>query len=396
MVQIGALALLWHIASIEHRLRRPRHAALPIALLFLMLAVPLVQLVPLPAPVWSALPARETARAVYAQIGLADAWRPLSLHPAGTVHAALALLPGIALFFATLFLPTRVRRYLIFALLSVALVSALIGLLQKSGLFALYGAAARDSASGLFVNRNHQASFLLAAMPLAAAAARGLKGARLAAASLAVMLILVFAGGVVTTMSRFGLLALAPTLLVTILILGPFRWTRPRTAGAILVSALATALALQSSAVRAAAARLGGVAEERLEDWPSVLEAAWSYWPVGSGLGSFRHVYPAAEPFANLSPAELNNAHNDYLELVLETGIAAPVLLAGFLGFILLAAAHLTGTKGEERAQGTAALAAILLILLHSAVDYPLRMLSVAALFGFLCGLIVPAAEKRR
>ena len=42
---------------------------------------------------------------------------------------------------------------------------------------------------------------------------------------------------------------------------------------------------------------------------------------------------------------------------------------------------------------GIAALGAVLIILLHSLVDYPLRMLSLGALFGFVCAIMLVPSE---
>jgi hypothetical protein len=45
---------------------------------------------------------------------------------------------------------------------------------------------------------------------------------------------------------------------------------------------------------------------------------------------------------------------------------------------------------------GVAALGAIVVVLLHSIFDYPLRMLSIMALFGLLWGLLVAASGPLR
>jgi hypothetical protein len=48
---------------------------------------------------------------------------------------------------------------------------------------------------------------------------------------------------------------------------------------------------------------------------------------------------------------------------------------------------------GEARL-GAAALAGILLLLLHSASEYPLRIVSIMGTFGFLSGLLVVSAGR--
>ncbi len=61
-------------------------------------------------------------------------------------------------------------------------------------------------------------------------------------------------------------------------------------------------------------------------------EAAQSYLPVGSGLGSFDPVYRSVEPLERLDATFFNQAHNDYLEIWLETGwIGAGLTVFGIL-----------------------------------------------------------------
>ena len=60
--------------------------------------------------------------------------------------------------------------------------------------------------------------------------------------------------------------------------------------------------------------------ELRFDTWPQVLAAASDYLPFGSGVGTFQPVYQSVEPLSMLQSAFWNHAHNDYLELWLETG----------------------------------------------------------------------------
>src|SRR5690606_11567377 len=58
------------------------------------------------------------------------------------------------------------------------------------------------------------------------------------------------------------------------------------------------------------------------------------HWLLGTGLGTFMMIYPAYEARENIMRTFVNHAHNDYLEIVLETGISGAVLIAFF--FLLI------------------------------------------------------------
>jgi O-antigen ligase len=141
--------------------------------------------------------------------------------------------------------------------------------------------------------------------------------------------------------------------------------------------------------------------EPRFEGWPIVLHAAQSFLPLGSGVGSFSAVYGGVEPLTQVSPIYFNHAHNDYLELWLETGLAGAVLFAVFAGWFAWRAALIWRRRIAAGGSGMAAACTLLvaLLLAHSTVDYPLRTETIAVLFAFACGAIAawrPDAEPPR
>jgi len=93
--------------------------------------------------------------------------------------------------------------------------------------------------------------------------------------------------------------------------------------------------------------------------------------------------------------AYANHAHNDYVELWLETGWAG----AGLFGLFLLwwALTTVRVLRSPDDAQGAFALAGavvVALLLAHSFADYPLRAPALSTLFAFACGLMVPASRR--
>jgi O-antigen ligase len=115
----------------------------------------------------------------------------------------------------------------------------------------------------------------------------------------------------------------------------------------------------------------------------------------GWGLGTFPTVYPSYRSFyTNLF---VNEAHNDYAQLLVETGLLGFGLMLWFL-VRLYRCGLPTSRRWEFQWDGAVSLAALLGctgILLHSFVDFNLQIPANAALFYVLCGLAAsrPSAE---
>jgi O-antigen ligase len=92
-----------------------------------------------------------------------------------------------------------------------------------------------------------------------------------------------------------------------------------------------------------------------------------------------------------VSSIYFNHAHNDYLELWLETGIVGASVFAAFAAWLVLRLVAVwipcVGRR-PATALSVAASLSIILLLAHSIVDYPLRTESLAVLFAFACGAL--------
>src|SRR3546814_14207683 len=88
-----------------------------------------------------------------------------------------------------------------------------------------------------------------------------------------------------------------------------------------------------SSVVTNALARFSDVAENgRGEIWHNSWPLVGQYFPWGSGLGSFVSAYAAREPLDQVSVYYVNSPHNEYLGLLIETGVPGLFVLALFAG----------------------------------------------------------------
>lgn len=380
----------------------PQNMAIPAILAGLIMALPLIQLLPLPPSIWEALPGRERAAAIFATQGWGDRWMPLSLDPDATKRAALSLLPGLAMFFGTSLLSGEDRIRLAAILLAFALFGAGLGALQVAtgGEMTPFDSVHRGHALGLFTNRNHQAIFLLIALLVGAAIMpdgrrdrRHQAEQRWIAAGVGCLLI----AGVLATKSRSGATLLLATLPVAAILFGvlQLRWKSVGALGA--AGALLLIVFNVSSTAQDLLARFQSPDDDRTTFWANTILAIKQHSLRGSGFGTFPTIYRTVEPLGDLTSGYVNHAHCDYLELLLEGGLPAMGLVALGLGWIIWRAGKLlrAGRASSNGKLAMAALFGLLVLLLHSVVDYPLRMLSLEAVFGFLCALLLPPARER-
>jgi hypothetical protein len=105
-------------------------------------------------------------------------------------------------------------------------------------------------------------------------------------------------------------------------------------------------------------------------------------WLWGTGFGTFDLVYPFYETRDMVHVQYVNHAHNDFLELFLEGGLAAAVLLLVYAAAVAVRASRIARHPLQRLA-----LLSIVVILLHSLVDYPLRTMAIAMTFAFFNAL---------
>jgi hypothetical protein len=83
------------------------------------------------------------------------------------------------------------------------------------------------------------------------------------------------------------------------------------------------------------------------------------------------------------------------LELWLNGGVPAIILIIGFLTWFAVSTFRVwsngqTQASVLELALAQAASIVVVLLLLHSVVDYPLRMPALSVLFAFSCAYLIP------
>lgn len=396
---VGVLLLaasIWRGALAERRqLPTPL-----LSLLILLVAVPLLQVLPLPPAIWTMLPGREAAVETLAVAGLTPGWAPLSLDPAKTFDAVLWLMAPAAIFLAVSSMSQRRRLLLVGLVLGLVLVGLAYGGFQVS---ALTGVATAEGTLpvGFFSNRNHQGIAMAVAIPFVAAAASviGADPLKRQFANIAyAILTAVFVVGALVTQSRAGFVLAAGAVIISVAIFWAAYERRERSLqGAITIGSLTALLAIALPlGIFAVLDRFRPVdeVEGRFAMWPAIIEAGAHLNPAGSGIGTFDSIYRAGEPLRLFGENYVNHAHNDYLELWMETGLLFPLLFMVFAALVVKASWEAWARSDDRYAPVTrAAGAVVVLLLLHSVVDYPLRVQALACIFALAAALLLTPAR---
>jgi O-antigen ligase len=400
LLQLAALPLigwsLWHLIQPGAApLARSIRAVL--ALLGLLVTIALIQLIPLPPAIWAALPGRGPVVEGYRLLGVPLPWLPLTLAPENARASLLWLLPAIAILLATVITGAFRGRGIGWAIVAVTLASVSIGALQLIGGESayLYKITNQGVAVGFFANANHNATLLLVCIPfLAALQATLLKRSTLSRSAAAIRLLVgtgyaVILVGLLTNGSLAGLGLGVPVAMVTWLSFGRLRPALRR--GLLIATGMLSAAAITFIAISPSNNLFGtqrdNVEQSRQTSFALTLRAAREYLPVGSGIGSFQQVYHTQEPLTTVTATYMNHAHSDWIELLLETGLAGPLLAAAFLIWWGLRV-RATWQADEREPFAQAAAIASAAIMLHSIVDYPLRTAALSAVFAACVGLL--------
>lgn len=368
-------------------------------LLVAALLLVLIQLVPLPPPLWQALPGRTPFVRAALVTGEVQPWRSLAIIPYAAINAASSLVVPFTALLLLAGLNDRERRVIPGAILILVFAEALVGLIQLSGVH-LNNPFANDTVgevSGTFANRNHFAVLLaigcLIAPVWAFPEGRLVRWRGIVAAGLVLLFTLAILGsGSRAGMAVGGLAVGASILLVWQELRGAFaqapRWVLPIVLasgiGTISLGVLVSVVAGRAQSItRAFDADVGS--DMRSRALPTVLKMVGEYFPAGSGLGGFDPLFRLHEPFHLLKFTYFNHAHNDFLEIVLDSGLPGLILLSAALSWWGWASWRAWRTKAKRDLLPRLGSMTLLIVLLASLVDYPART-------PIMMGIVVLAA----
>lgn len=398
IVPLRTLSAMFLIPAFYYLTREGLKQEVALVSLFSMFLILMgLQLVPLPPELWHALPGRNGIEQLDGALGNADLWRPLSMAPLRTWNAFGSLvLPAAGLLLAIALRANT--RFLLQIIAGLGVFNAALGLLQvisgRSSPLYFYELTNWGSAVGIFANENHSAVF--AACSLLVVARLGLEARNrhfanwskisYPAAFFFIVLIALISG------SRAGFVACLGAVLVSALMVGLSprrrsgkvasglfeRWGEKRPYMVVLLPLIVLLLTVLAFVALGRAPAFSDIlardsfADLRWSILPVIFDMIATHWLVGSGFGSFEQVYQVYEPSSILMPRYVNQAHNDWAQLVIEGGVFAGTLLAGLGLWVVKAIAELFYSQ-KAYASGLFWVSIFSIIGAASLVDYPMR-----------------------
>jgi O-antigen ligase len=292
----------------------------------------------------------------------------------------------------------RVRKKFAFALMAFGAIYAFFALAQElipnGKIFWFYTPRFHAAIYGSYVNHNHYAGLMemLVPVPLVVSMGQLVSGGKRALVAFCVVLM---ASTIFLSRSRGGMIAFVlEVVLFAVLTLIQRRNSRVAF-GLLAVSVLVLGF-LFFIGKEQVLGRLGDLAPGIR--WNMTMDSLkmFSHRPIlGWGLGTFPTVYPSYRSFyTNLF---INEAHNDYAQLLVETGLLGFLLMLWFLSCLYRRGLP-TSRRWEFKWDGALSLAALLGctgILFHSFVDFNLQIPANAAFFYVLAALAASELSSR-
>ena len=413
--------------------RQTRIALLAVAA---VAAAAAIQLIPLPAGMLARLSPSthgflnsfDFAYALGAETG--QAWHPLSLSPRATA-IALGMLAAFTLFLAgmTRALSSSRVRTLASLIVAFGVALALVGIVQKAAIgdhawagMKIYGfwkpANLLSTPYGPFVNKNHFAGWMLMGLPLALGLAMGraehamrhVRGGWRSAAvwlsspeggrlQLALLAVFIMAASILMTRSRSGVVCLAFSMVLSSIAVrrrfGSVRagWTALGSLAALFL----VVFALAGADLTARIANHIDAVELRRNIWADSARIIRDFPVAGTGLNTFGTAMISYQ--TSQQDQHFQEAHNDYLQVVVEGGLL--VALPAFAALLLLIRAIWRRFEAADDDPQTywirtGAVIGLATIALQASVEFSLQMPGNAALFVVLLAIALHQPSSRR
>ncbi len=334
--------------------------------------------------------------------------RTISVEPFATSIAAVQIF-SLLLFFAAMLVfvdrAKRLRRLTGFLTIfgsAYAFFAILQSVLSPDAIFGIYKPAFSHP-FGTFVNRNDYAAMMVMFMSLplgmvfTGAIARdkrllyliavGLMGTSLllsqSRGGLITFIIEVLFLVILTTHQRGKqklLLRLALSVLLLLAAVG----------GAFFVGGETSLVRFSSDAIKAEAPT---ETTNRFHIWSTTTRMIAENMPLGVGLGAFPAVYPRYDTASGYERVE--QAHNDYLQLISDAGAVGAALGIVFLFLLIKQGKNVSGIDNLlRRAIAAGSLAGVIAVLVHSAFDFVLHITAVSLLFLMLLSILIASCRK--
>lgn len=439
------LLLVWCVkAALEGEVRLP---SLPFLVpLLAFLGIVLFQLIPLPPAVLSVLspathefygwtlaggPAAFPDSGGAAAGGPGPGWMPLSLYPHATARDLLKLLLylGVFLIAVTQVSSREDLRFYLGALVLFGFAFSFFAIIQKltwnEKAFWFIHLRPGRSAFGPYINRNHFAGYVEMIIPLVIgmalsgrAAMRTLRGGgggsvpsfpgegppdqgRLVSF---MFLGTVMSAALFLSLSRGGMVSLLAAIVVFGVLLRAKKVPGLKvllTVGSFIFAVLLFSIWVDYHAVSMRVASLFGAISEvlageaRPKVWRDGLSMVWRFPVFGVGLGAFPVSYPF---FQTVGPGVFfTHAENDYLQLLIETGLAGALAAAAGLTLFAVHVLRRFAALRDPRMIALAAggVASVAALAVHGTVDFNLHIPANALHVVIVMGLLLVMVHLR-
>lgn len=384
------------------------------AILIFIVLSPLIYLIPIPQGIWETLPGHPAYIEPLNWLLKHDQtpWLSLSIVPLKTLHAFIALIPLVAIFLATASLSSKKQLRLAYVFLGIAAIQAIIGLIQygnPTATWLFFEFTNEGNAQGTYLNRDHFSALMHISLPMAIGLVacnigrkeKESRGANTVSLllnkvlifSVAVMLILL--GGVFSR-SRAGVFLIIVAIILSLALFSKHIGGR-RSAGlaaTIGTLGLGSAISIGLIPVLNRFIVISPMEDLRWTLFADAISGIKTFFPFGSGPGTFQDVYRTLQPVERLN--FVNHVHNDYLELIFEMGVIGILLL------ILLLVSYIRGwvnmknySWGNYRFIKVAAGIGLFLMSLHSLVDFNMHTPANAVFISVLLALFLSTQKNK-
>ena len=316
---------------------------------------------------------------------------------------------------------SRLRKAVLLTVIFGSLM-AFFGILQRlanpDGIYGMRGTP-QAIPFGSFVNQHHFAAFMQMTGGITLGLLFGKKTGRDKKILLAIAIVIMGVAAVLTS-SRGGLLGFASVFaFVALLSLLSGRWTgsKKHRSGSDALSTMQRNIAVAAAGAALLIVVFGvvlliggndallrgiGVANDntdissgRAHFWPIAIQIFLEHPLLGAGFDSFGAAFTKFDTWNGALRVE--QAHNDYLQTLADSGIAGFICVAAFIYLLFRKGLYTIAGNGSGFRHDVAAgaLAGCFGILIHSFFDFPLRTPSNAFFFLMLCAIAtVPIKEE--
>lgn len=398
---------------------KPFTGVRPYIPLLLFVFICFLQIVPLPGFILGVLSGKslevwETTGKALSSLGAAagNGFHTISIYPDATLRKILLLLAYAAFGLAV----SRSFRSDGWIKLALAPVFAMLFLEASLGIYQYLGSGGGEDATGTYFNRNHYAGFLEMSLPLAlgcvfslgdwtAAAGKPFMKRLVSSENFQKQLLFLFLLGVVLlavlfSRSRMGIFSTVVSLLFFSTVCSRFvrrgleiKWM----VYMIFAVALFFGIYIGFYPLIERYWLIEKDLPARTLVWTDVISTIRDFPLFGTGLGTFGYIYPLYNKSLE-KPIIYLYTHNDYLQVLVETGVAGLLSIMTALCLFIFSSLKTLVRLSREHDYfrffiSLGALTGIFSILVHSFVDFGLQIPSNGLYFAFLIGLSAGAGS---